>query len=64
MGVQAIPTSFAVARVPTRRHFLVVRCGEKLSQAIAMRTSGGQRLRRQRQDSRNRVRFLTCLMWP
>lgn len=39
-------TLFAAAQVPTRWHFLVVRCGKKLSQTIAMRVSGGRRVRR------------------
>lgn len=41
VGVQAISTLFACAHGPTRLSFLVVRCGLKLSQMIAMRISGG-----------------------
>jgi hypothetical protein len=38
VGVRAISTLFAAAQVPTRWHFFVVGCGEKLSRTIAIRT--------------------------
>ena len=41
VGVQAISTLLAAAHCPTRLSFLVVRCGLKLSQTIAIGTSGG-----------------------
>lgn len=49
---------------PARRSRLVVRCGEKLPQMIAMRISRGQRLRTYRANSRNLVRVLRGLMCP
>jgi hypothetical protein len=41
VGVQAISALFAFAHAPTRPSVGVVRWGEKLSQTIAMRISGG-----------------------
>lgn len=46
VGVYAISTLFASAHSATRRHFLVVRWGEKLSHTIAIRTSAGHKVRR------------------
>lgn len=41
VGLQATSTLFAAARVPTRWHFFAVRCGEKMSQTMAIRASVG-----------------------
>jgi hypothetical protein len=41
VGVYAISALLAAAHCATRLFFLVVRWGEKLSQMIAIRTSGG-----------------------
>jgi hypothetical protein len=41
VGVQAISTLLASAQSPTRLSFFVLRCGEKLSQMIAIRTCRG-----------------------
>lgn len=41
VGVQAISVLFAAGQVSARWHFFVVRCGEKLSHTIAIRTVGG-----------------------
>jgi hypothetical protein len=46
VGREAISVLFAAAQVSTRLSRLVVRCGEWLSQMIAIRTCGGYRLRR------------------
>ena len=46
VGVSASSTLLAAAHCPTRLSFLVVRCGLKLSQTIAIRTLGGRRERR------------------
>jgi hypothetical protein len=40
-GVQAISVLLAAAQAPTRLSLAVLRWGLKLSQMIAMRTSGG-----------------------
>ena len=40
-GVQAISTLLAAANRPARLSFVVVRCGLKLSQTIAIRIPGG-----------------------
>jgi len=45
VGVQAISALPAAAHCPTRLSFLVVRCGLKLPQTIAIRASSGCRLR-------------------
>jgi hypothetical protein len=41
VGVQAISTLLTAAQAPTRPSRLVVRCGLKLSQMIAIRTDPG-----------------------
>ena len=41
VGVQAISTLFAFAQAPTRASRLVVRCGLKLSQMIAILVVSG-----------------------
>jgi hypothetical protein len=41
VGVQAISTLLTAAQAPTRPSRLVVRCGLKLSQMIAIRTDAG-----------------------
>jgi hypothetical protein len=46
VGVQVISALFAAAYAATRPSLTVVRCGLKLSQMIAMRTSGEWRERR------------------
>ena len=64
VGVYASSTLFVAAHFPTRWSVFVERCGLKLSSTIAIRTCGGCRVRRYRQNSKNWVRPFVVLMCP